>query len=275
MDKINKTQIPKSPVSQKVYEIVKGKSQTWAIGVDEYSHEIYSLHGDPSGMGGSEVLFKQKDGSEYKAKGVWHSNPDALYKDTCIDLRQRTISYGFISLERKNIGMLLDSYENLVFCDKEWKVGLYKRIEYKACELSNKLNKKLYYYSQTLGGSTAYFKEPNIKEYIDIVIDNLIYKTKLILNRRKEDSLILLNQKVYLQMKFSGEENGINISFSLKTRMKVLNKEENISLDINFDLNKDVNNLLLLVKDYLNKNLDQYVDLLDKEEKAILLNELL
>jgi len=75
-------------ISERFRFIEKGDC-TWIVPISGNPNAIY-FH-DPNnehGFGGAILTFTGENGEERQFKGVWHSNPDALLKDTGIDLRK-------------------------------------------------------------------------------------------------------------------------------------------------------------------------------------------
>lgn len=116
-----------------------------------YCHNLRDLHS--RGFGGATLQFKLKDGSTYTAKGPWHSNSAALYSRTGVDLRDKHLTCGAISLERE----WLDNETILkkMLWIGEPSLGLFSKIEKLAQEFANELNQTVFYYSESHGGSSC------------------------------------------------------------------------------------------------------------------------
>jgi len=69
------------------FKKVVGKKATWYVTGNP--KEIYVDTGDPEsqGFGGAICMFTLEDGTKEQVKGPWHSNSEALFKDTGLDLR--------------------------------------------------------------------------------------------------------------------------------------------------------------------------------------------
>ena len=76
-------------IEKEVFVRYIGKGgRIWLVGVTEPSNNIY-VDGCPGsqGFGGSTLTFKMVDGSEVQLKGPWHSNSEALFYETGVDVR--------------------------------------------------------------------------------------------------------------------------------------------------------------------------------------------
>lgn len=136
-----------------------GKGCVWFYTLEGTNPGGYVYVHDPSddksdGFGGSTITFKIGKSGSYAAKGPWHTNTDALYQHTQIDLRSKHLTFGCIgkarSYERHQMVI-----EDLIFCDSEPVLAAFNRIESLAKDLANELNQQLYYYSESSGGSSS------------------------------------------------------------------------------------------------------------------------
>lgn len=88
--------------AEPIYCLVQGRrGHTWLYAANKPNSGAYvyvDTH-DPrsQGFGGSWLTFNLEDGSEYKCKGPWHSNSDALYADTGVDLRDKHFTQVYVS----------------------------------------------------------------------------------------------------------------------------------------------------------------------------------
>lgn len=149
-------------VAIRQFKVVQGKTgHTWYIPVNdpEAGANIHvDVHNPQSdGYGGRVIEFLLEDGSVAKAKGPWHSNADSLFEDTGVDLRNTL--WTFIV-----IGRGMDGWptvvRDVVYQDPpKGKIGNFDRWQEVVRSLVAdgivKDGEKLFYYSQSRGGSSA------------------------------------------------------------------------------------------------------------------------
>lgn len=115
---------------------------------------------DSDGYGGRTLEFLLTDGTIYKAAGPWHSNTEALYKDTGIDLRDKHRTFVVISLDRD-----FDGYDtimkDILHIDKEPTIGKFERGKEIARYHADRLNRPVHRYSQSRGGSSCGSENPS------------------------------------------------------------------------------------------------------------------
>lgn len=146
------------------YEVAVGKDgRRWLHNGtgDNIYHE-----GEPGsqGFGGRTLTFELKDGTKLELKGPWHSNSDALFADTGVDLRAMHKTFTVVARGReypKGHGWDAGpTMIDVVWRDEEPTYGTFNRGEEKAQELADQLGEKLFYYTRTSGGAHGHFKEP-------------------------------------------------------------------------------------------------------------------
>lgn len=108
------------------------------------------------GCGGSSVAFKLAGGvGSISLVGPWHSNADACFVDTGVDVRSNFMTWGCVGTGRSydsNTGQ--SKVTGLVYFDKQPTKGLYERVDLIAWEMQEKdPDTKLYVYSESEGGS--------------------------------------------------------------------------------------------------------------------------
>lgn len=112
---------------------------------------------DSRGCGGNTIDFELDDGlGMISLVGPWHSNSDAFFKDTCIDVRDKHITWGCVGT-----GMEYDSNsgENritgILWFDEEPTQGLFERVGLHAWEMQQaNPETSLYSYRESEGGSS-------------------------------------------------------------------------------------------------------------------------
>lgn len=96
------------------------------------------------GFGGQTLSFKMLDGTIKDIKGPWHSNSDALYNRTGLDLRNKTINIGFIYLTKHC--SILEDYKDIIYYDEEPVISNYNRIKDLAYEYAQKYQQDVYFF---------------------------------------------------------------------------------------------------------------------------------
>lgn len=142
---------------ERVYQKVVGKNGVWLIAVQPNAADNVYLHDpedtDSHGFAGRTIKFPLKDGSTYKAKGPWHSNSNALFIDTGVDVRDQHETFVVLSKGRKTTGppryeMLLT---DVVYIDDKPTLGKLNRDE----ELAEKFPEAKFSYSESRSGSSC------------------------------------------------------------------------------------------------------------------------
>jgi hypothetical protein len=106
------------------------------------------------GYGGRTMQFPTKDGV-VELQGPWHSNTDALYERTGVDLRNKHWTWGVVGLERDYSGRQ-EIYRDILYEDPPTGlVGDFDRVEHIAQHLANELGITVYCYRQSRGGSSS------------------------------------------------------------------------------------------------------------------------
>jgi hypothetical protein len=150
------------PENYKRYEGTSGR--TWIVGnCEEAGQHIYvsadTKENAPGyrgfrGFGGSTLSFNLEDGEIVQLQGPWHSNSEALYSDTGIDVRDKFYTWGCVSEERewKNHDTIM---KGVIYKDDSPVLGDYYRVTRIAMDIAKKLNKTIYCYSESAGGSSC------------------------------------------------------------------------------------------------------------------------
>ena len=107
-----------------------------------------------NGYGGATLKFNTPDGV-IPIQGPWHSNTDALFEKTGIDLRDKHLTYGVIGTGREHPNHRT-VITGVVHADPEGGVlGHFDRITAKAQELADEHQQPFYYYTRSRGGSSC------------------------------------------------------------------------------------------------------------------------
>lgn len=105
------------------------------------------------GYGGRNMDFLTKDGV-ITIQGPWHGNADALFDATGIDIRDRFWTWGVIAMGR-SYSNNQTIYKDVIYIDPDdGKIGLFDRVELIAKAKADELNKPVYCYRKSSGGSS-------------------------------------------------------------------------------------------------------------------------
>jgi len=161
------TRFGRDEVKKRVYRKVETEAKIWYIPIQDNAAD--DLHvfiknkggkiGSFEGYGGATLNFLLEDGTTDAVKGPWHSNSLSLFNDTGIDLRNNTITIGAIGKDRTFEGNTT-FLEDVLYEDTDWVLGSFNRIKDMAQEFADKLGIKVWYYSQSTGGSSTCWLDP-------------------------------------------------------------------------------------------------------------------
>ncbi len=155
----------------RTFHMVKGKSgKRWLYSaVDQDVASFVYVEGGPGsiGFGGREIRFALADGGEVLLTGPWHSNADAMFQDTGVDVRGKMFSFCVIAKRRGRITEVrdtafgpreftIDTLEDVLYQDEAPVLGTFERPEIKemAERFADELGHSVYLYKQTHGGSS-------------------------------------------------------------------------------------------------------------------------
>jgi len=128
----------------------------WLVPDNDNAHYIWCSGGIGSrGLGGSSKEFPLIDaiGGVITLKGPWHANPTDLYKETGCDLRGKHETWGVLATgftHDSNSGR--DVLTGLIHIDPSPIIGAFDRIEQLGKSMTT--HEKLFYYSESVGGSS-------------------------------------------------------------------------------------------------------------------------
>jgi len=153
-------------VNRRVFKKVETKTKIWYIPIqDNAADDLHVLikNENPNsgfkGYGGATLSFALEDGTVDMVKGPWHSNSDSLLADTGIDLKNKTLTIGAIGKDRifEDRRTFL---EDILHEDTDWVLGSFNRIKDMAQKFADDLGIKVWYYSQSTGGSSTCWLDP-------------------------------------------------------------------------------------------------------------------
>jgi hypothetical protein len=153
-------QIAAQELAKNTYRTAVGKSgKKFYIpdGVPNPADNIYCTESDDwdtpgSGFAGRTLVMEcvDEDGNvtTEQLKGGWHSNAEALFQETGVDIRDKHKTFVVVAYRRD-----AENFYDVVFVDSGPVVGLFQRGEHIATELANKLETPLVCFSRSAGGA--------------------------------------------------------------------------------------------------------------------------
>ncbi len=130
--------------------------RNWLFPIDIPNRAAHIYTDNPNktedGFGGRTMEFPLADGGTYKATGPWHSNSNALLRNTGIDIRNEHYTQGCIALNRVNAFDKDTQYKYILIQDDEQVLGNFHRIQCIAKLIAQYIDIPLYYYSNGSSG---------------------------------------------------------------------------------------------------------------------------
>jgi len=157
-------------VADRVFKKLVGKSgKIWMVAMqDNPADNIYVSGGKHSqGMAGRTLEFKHADGSATNIQGPWHTNADALFRDTDYDVRHMCLTFGCIGLSReygKGPGLGPVTIHDVLHVDACWTLGEYERIDKIAQAIANERGVTVVRFIKSKGGSCCGPVKPKTAE---------------------------------------------------------------------------------------------------------------
>jgi hypothetical protein len=144
-----------------LWETVERDGTRWFWPADhstpgEHVH-VYACPSD--GYGGAVLRFRCKDAT-YECKGPFHSNTDALFAATGVDLRDKHRTWGVVAQRREWEGLDEILHSILHEDPPEGVIGTFNRVDEIAQKLADERREVLAVYSQSRGGSSSGWAYP-------------------------------------------------------------------------------------------------------------------
>jgi len=151
------------------YVMQVGKSgRRWLYpdcGSNSASHIYVEGEKNSQGFGGRTLTFKLTpdqlvENGEIKLKGPWHSNSEALFEDTGVDLRDTHVTFVVVSKGREHLdmgecGWYKTVMTDVLYIDDEPTSGSFRRGDEIAKKYANDLGEPVFLHSQSNGGSST------------------------------------------------------------------------------------------------------------------------
>lgn len=156
-----------SEAESQTYHKYTGKSgKIWLVANQPNAADNVYVEGgkDSDGFAGRTLSFKLVDGCTLKLTGPWHSNADALFTDTGVDVRDKYLTQGIVALDRQyedNDYHKPYIYSDVIHYDKSPVIGCFNRIETLAQEFANSTDKIVFYAFISSGGGSSGSLKPS------------------------------------------------------------------------------------------------------------------
>lgn len=111
------------------------------------------------GFGGNTLELPLVDGGTFKLHGGWHSNSDALFKDTGVDVRATYYSQVVLSLGRKSNGQIHGVLTDVIYVEEQPIMGIYDRYK----EVMATYPEANFYIHETHGGGSSGMTDAGLK----------------------------------------------------------------------------------------------------------------
>ena len=152
---------------KKYYPFIMEDGAIWLIAHQpNMADNVYYCNFDPKSQGfaGRTLHFELVDGDSIDLPAPWHSNADALFYDTGIDIRDTSLTYTIIAKQRSHDEHYNTIYKDVLYEDRKPTLGYFNRGEILAKEFANKLHTTVFCYRSSQGGSSDGPIEPDKKE---------------------------------------------------------------------------------------------------------------
>lgn len=145
-------------VRQKYHKYIGKSGNTWLVADSEWAAENVYVTDSPKnngtqGFGGAVLKMPLVNGEIFELKGGWHTNSDALFSDTGIDIRNKYRTFVVLAKERFSLddGTWRIGFKGILYKDKEPTLGHFNRYK----DLIKQYPEAKYYYSSSRGGSSS------------------------------------------------------------------------------------------------------------------------
>lgn len=143
---------------------VGSTGRRWLVADQEAAAEnIYADGGRGSqGMGGRTLTFDLVDGGSVDFIGPWKSNPDDLFKETGVDVRNTHFTMGVCAfdIEHGKPWPAPDTYIDVQHFDEKPVLGAYSRVQRIAQDIADRTGRIVHYAFVSKGGGSAFRATP-------------------------------------------------------------------------------------------------------------------
>lgn len=153
--------------SRKYHKYIGKSGRIWLAADQEDAAANVYVEGGPNsdGFAGRTLTFQLTDSSEIKLKGPWHTNSQALFEDTGVDVRDKYYTYIVISKDRKYGEHYESIMVDVLYRDEAPQLGSFHRGDVLAREWAREIGVPVYCYSQSKGGSSCGQVKPDAVFY--------------------------------------------------------------------------------------------------------------
>lgn len=141
----------------RTYQKLEDKSgRVWLVANQEDAASNVYVHNpkdhNSQGFAGRTLTFQLEDGSSYSAKGPWHTNADALFAATGLDIRDRHRTQVAVG-HRYGKGML--TLADVIYLEEAPVLGTFDRYKAVAQSFADQLDTPVYYLMRSFGGASG------------------------------------------------------------------------------------------------------------------------
>jgi hypothetical protein len=148
----------------KYHKHVDSDGTIWLVADGPGKGDAVYCSGGPGsqGFGGATLRFELVDGGVEMLTGPWHTNADALFSHTGVDVRDQFLTFGIVAEEREHVAGRWGAnyYDKIIHHDSEPIVGTYDRIHNIAKTWAKENGKVCYYAFITPGGGSSGQESP-------------------------------------------------------------------------------------------------------------------
>ena len=143
--------------SRKYFLYKSKKGRKWLVADQPNAGDNVYVEGGPNseGFAGRTLTFPLVNGEEVSLQGPWHTTSNGLFAATGVDVRDKCLTFGVISHERKCNSAYETEMIDVIYQDEKPIIGTFDRVREIAQKIANKLGKAVFCYSESKGGSSC------------------------------------------------------------------------------------------------------------------------
>jgi len=131
---------------------------TWVWSDVDHIYCGYPYPTGSEGFGGVAIPFRLFSGKEIVLFGPWHTSANDLWKATGVDLRNQYMTRGMCSYARTYDSRDGYIYRDVFHFEEVARCGSYNRIRDIASAVAHKVEKMVFFYAESHGGSVHSFE---------------------------------------------------------------------------------------------------------------------